>query len=663
MTKFDNFTSSSHRHSTNNDAVSHKADEALPDVPNGPASRLVRTLRSIRSAIKSRGGIGATFSYCRGIVRREGLAGLHARLLRVTADQTLDELYVEWISRYDTVDDPARDAIRKAVEELPAKPLLSLVVPTYQTPERYLREMVDSVRAQLYPHWQLCIADDASSDPSVRRVLEEYAALDSRINFVVRSANGHISEASNSALALAKGDFVGLLDHDDTLPEHALYVVARYIGKHPHARLFYSDEDKLLPDGTRSTPYFKCDWNPELILGQNMFSHFGVYETALLHEVGGFRKGFEGSQDHDLILRCIERAGHESVVHIPHVLYHWRVIAGSTATSIDEKPYALQASIKAVSQHLHRLGIDATVAPAFAGTHMLRVKYPRPTEPPLVSIIIPTRDGVKLLRQCVNSLFAKTTYPAFEILIVDNDSVEPETHAYFTKLVRCDNVRIIRDERPFNFSALNNVAARQARGNYLCLLNNDIEVISPDWLDEMMSHAVRPENGAVGAALWYPDETLQHGGVLVGVADLAGHMHHRLWRGNAGYFGRGALAQNVTAVTAACLVVRKSLFEAVGGFNEELAVAFNDVDFCLRLRRTGYRNVYTPFAQLYHHESATRGTDLHAEARVRFEHEINLMKRIWNDDLLVDPFYNPNLASCDSPLFTPAFPPRIGQFD
>jgi O-antigen biosynthesis protein len=663
MTQPNDSAASRNVRQTHDDSAGVEPNSTTGGSPHAPLSRLLRIVRGVRSIIAARGGIGATYSYCKSIVQREGLSGLRNRLSRVTADQTPDELYSDWIARYDSIDESIRATIRQSIDVLPARPLISLVVPTYQTPEPYLRAMIDSVRAQIYPHWELCIADDASPDPTVRRVLEEYAALDERIRFVVRTDNGHISAASNSALELVHGEYVALLDHDDTLPEHALYVVARYIGSHPQAKLFYSDEDKLMPDGSRSTPYFKCDWNPELILGQNMFSHFGVYQTALLREVGGFRIGLEGSQDHDLILRCVERAGHASVVHIPHVLYHWRVIPGSTATRVEEKPYALQASIEAVSQHLHRRGIEAEVAPAFAGTHMLRVKYPAPDVPPLVSIIIPTRDGMTLLRQCIDSVFGKTTYPAFEIIIVDNGSVEPATFAYFEELLQRGNVRVLRDERPFNFSALNNLAAAEARGTYLCLLNNDIEVISPDWLDEMMSHAVRPENGAIGASLWYPDDTLQHGGVLVGIADLAGHMHHRLWKGNAGYFGRGALTQNVSAVTAACLVVRKSLYDEVGGFNEALAVAFNDVDFCLRVRNAGYRNVYTPFARLYHHESATRGTDVRPEVRARFESEIELMKRTWGSDIRLDPFYNPNLASHDAPLFTPAFPPRIGQLD
>jgi O-antigen biosynthesis protein len=481
---------------------------------------------------------------------------------------------------------------------------------------------------------------------------------------VVRPENGHISEASNSALELVRGEYVALLDHDDILPEHALFMVARYINLHPRGRLFYSDEDKLTVEGVRTAPYFKPDWNPHLILSQNIFSHLGVYETALMREAGGFRKGLEGSQDHDLTLRCLELAGDDSVVHIPHILYHWRIMPGSTAQSGSEKPYAHTSRVRAVEEHLRRSGIRAVVEEPFGNAGQLRVRYAVPTPAPKVSIIIPTRDGLALLRQCIDSVRRKSTYPNYEIIIVDNGSAKPETLDYFKQIATSPNIQIIRDDSPFNFSALNNLAVEQASGDYVCLLNNDIEVITPDWLEEMVGLASQPGTGAVGARLWYPNDTLQHGGVLLGLGGVAGHMHHMLRRWQLGYFGRAVVTQNLSAVTAACLVIRTSIYKEVGGLSEELAVAFNDVDFCLRLLKAGYRNVWTPHAELYHHESATRGSDMDPDKYQRFVGEVRWMEARWPDLIARDPAYNPNLTlKTDVVPFTLAEPPRIGQFE
>ena len=440
-------------------------------------------------------------------------------------------------------------------------------------------------------------------------------------------------------------------------------MVARYVNRYPSARMLYSDEDKLAPGGQRVQPYFKSDWNAALMLGQNMFSHLGVLETALVRQAGGFRPGFEGSQDHDLVLRCAELAGPRTIVHIPHVLYHWRVIAGSTAREVAAKPYARDASLRAVSEHLARCGHDALVEPLSGDSTMLRVIYRVPQPAPLVSIIIPTRDRAELLSRCVDSLRERTHYSNYEILIVDNGSIEPDALELLERYSRYPNVKVLRIDAPFNYSALNNAAAMHAKGSLLCLLNNDIEIESSDWLDILCGYALLPGNGAAGAALWYPDDRLQHGGVLMGVGHLAGHMHHLIPRGDRGYFGRAVLAQYVAAVSAACLVVRKALFDEVGGLDaDHLAVAFNDVDFCLKLRAAGYENVYVPYAELYHHESASRGTDLSGANLERFQLETDFMRQRWPRMLEEDPYYNPNLTKSGGPLFSLAFPPRIGQF-
>ncbi|SAK93871.1 glycosyl transferase family protein [Caballeronia arationis] len=614
-----------------------------------------RSLRALQQAIELRGGVIPALRAGWAVWRREGLAGLRNR---ATRDDTTN--YGAWIERYDTLDDAKREALGAVLQRLQRRPLISVLVPVFNTPEPYLRQMIESVRAQIYPHWELCIADDASTAPHVRAILHEYATTDSRIRVMRRASNGHICAASNDALSLATGQFVALLDHDDVLPEHAFCMVAMYLERFPTARMLYSDEDKLAPNGTRVEPYFKSDWNPTLMLGQNMFSHLGVFETGLLRDVGGFRPGFEGSQDHDLVLRCVERAGDAAVVHVPHILYHWRMTPQSTSARVDVKPYARDASVRAVEEHLARTGFDATVRQLAPDSTMLRVTFAVPQPAPMVSIIVPTRDRAELLERCIESVKTRTRYPAYEIVIVDNGSREQRALDLLARYEQQPDVKVLRIDAPFNYSALNNQAVSQVRGSMLCLLNNDIEVISPDWLDTLVGYAALPQSGAVGAALWYPNDRLQHGGVLLGIGDLAGHLHHMLPRGARGYFGRAVLAQQLSAVSAACLVVRKTLYGEVGGLDaEHLAVAFNDVDFCLKLDAAGYRNLYVPFADLYHHESASRGGDMTLSNAARFAREAAWMRERWGSRVRDDPFYNPNLALSGGAVFSLAFPPRV----
>ena len=610
------------------------------------AAGLVREPHRIKRAAKS----------ALTVYRCGGLEGVRQRLFTSSHGGTSD--YGTWAAMYDTLTDEDRGAIKRHIDALPVKPKFSLVMPTYNTPPEVLRKAIASVRAQLYPSWELCIADDASTAAGTRGALEAIAGLDDRIKVTFRESNGHISAASNTALAMATGDYVALLDHDDELPEHALYRVALELKAHPEAAILYSDEDKIDGDGARYQPYFKPDFNPDLFLAQNLVSHLGVYRRDLLEQLGGFRLGFEGSQDHDLALRASERVRPDQIRHIPSVLYHWRAIEGSVATTTEAKPYALDAARRAIREHLGRQGIEAEVVEGPGGVGH-RVLFPLPATPPLVSVVVPTRDRLDLLRTCVDGLIGKTDYTNWELLIVDNGSQLQETLDWLAELVQREpRARVIRDDGAFNFSRLNNRAAVEARGELLLLLNNDVEPIDPAWMTEMVRHAVRPHVGIVGAKLYYPDDTVQHAGVVLGLGGIAGHVHRGLFRDDPGYFGRAGVVQDMTAVTAACLMVRKSIYDEVGGLDEEnLAVAFNDIDFCLRVRENGHRILWTPYATLYHYESVSRGNDMDPDKIDRFKREIAYMNERWNDIIASDPNYNLNLA-IDMHVPSLAFPPR-----
>jgi glycosyltransferase involved in cell wall biosynthesis len=566
--------------------------------------------------------------------------------------------YPKWVLDYDTLTEKMRATMRENISSFSSRPLVSVVMPVYNPNPLWLVEVIESVRNQIYPNWELCIADDLSSDKSIRPILERYAKENSRIKVIFREKNGHISNASNSALELSKGEWIALLDHDDLLPEHALYWVADAINKHPEIRMIYSDEDKINEKGTRFGPYFKCDWNEDLFYSHNMFSHLGVYHAQLIRKVGGFRIGLEGSQDYDLALRCIEHIEPSQIHHIPRVLYHWRLHAESTASSSEAKPYAMIAGERAITEHLARKGVNAKAELIVYG---YRVRYSLPETLPLVSLIIPTRNGLKLLKQCVESILSKTTYSSYEILIVDNGSDDIATLNYLKKVTLNSKVRVIRDDQPFNYSALNNAAVKLAHGEIIGLVNNDIEVISPDWLSEMVSHALRPNVGAVGAKLFYPNDTVQHAGVLLDVTGVAAHAHKNLPKQGHGYFSRANLIQSFSAVTAACLVIKKSTYEFIGGLNEvDLKIAFNDVDFCIRLCKAGYKNIWTPYAELYHHESATRGYEDSPEKRERFAKEVAYMEK--NNLSKPDPAYSLNLT-LDNDDFSLAWPPRVEQLN
>ncbi len=610
-----------------------------------------------------------------------------ARVLKRTANDAPPppNTYAAWVAAYDSLTPEGADRIRAKLAQITRRPLISVLMPTYNTPEKWLVAAIESVRRQLYENWELCIADDASKQPHVRKILDRYQKKDPRIKVVVRETNGHISAASNSALALAHGEFIALLDHDDEIRPHALACVALELDAHPNADLLYSDEDKIDENGHRYDHYFKPDWNPDLFNVQNYISHLGVYRTLLVREVGGFRVGYEGSQDWDLAMRVIERTAPDRIRHIPKILYHWRSVPGSTAMLIGAKNYATSAAEKVISEHFYRTGVTATLSPT-KGSYW-RVHYPIPDPAPRVTLIIPTRNRLNVLQPCIESLLTHTTYPNFEILIVDNDSDDPATLEYLAEIshrkskienppsppaARSDavtenappgpapaaRVRVVRFPGEFNYSALNNFGVDHTDAPLVGLLNNDLEVIHGDWLAEMVSHALRPEIGCVGAKLYYPDDRIQHAGVILGIGGVAAHAWQTHPRGAAGQAHRNLLQQNLSAVTAACLVIRRELYVQVGGLNaDQLKVAFNDVDFCLKVRAAGFRHLWTPYAELYHHESASRGKEDTLEKRDRFRTEVEYMRATWDGLLDSDPSYNPNLTLTIND-FTLALPPR-----
>ena len=551
--------------------------------------------------------------------------------------------YQSWIQRNDT---RTEDDFKRMQHEIGAflhQPLVSILMPVYNVDSKWLILAIDSVRDQVYENWELCISDDASPNPDIRSVLEKYMQLDERIKVVFRERNGHISENSNSALALASGEWLALMDHDDVLPNHALYEVVKAIHKSPDAALIYSDEDKIDEKGRRFMPHFKSDFNLDLLYGQNYISHLGVYRTDIAKAIGGFRKGLEGSQDYDFLLRYLLKIDPSQIIHIPKVLYHWRAIEGSTALSSGEKSYTTEAGVKALQNYFAQLHADVSVGRGKAD-NLYRVQW-NLTYEPLVSLIIPTKNGYEVTKQAIDSILNKTTYAHYEILLVDNNSDDPKALAYFDELSQHEKITVLRYPHPFNYSAINNFAVQHARGEVLGLINNDVEVIDGGWLTEMVSQAMRPDIGCVGAMLYYPNDTIQHAGVVIGINGVAGHSHKHYPKSHLGYFSRLFVAQDLLAVTAACLLLRKTTFDEVGGLNErDLTVAFNDVDLCLKVHKAGYRNLWTPYAELYHHESISRGREDNPEKIARFKREVDYMLNTWHTNTLFDPYYNPNLT-------------------
>ncbi len=594
--------------------------------------RLVHFLKKIRPYNIVKG-----LRYLKHFGPKEFLVRLQERM------EPEDIPYGPWYEHYR----PSKEELaRQEKRNWKEKTLFSIVVPVYRTPETFLREMADSVLAQTYPFWELCIVNADPQDEAVSRVLAEYAEKDERIRVRDLEKNAGIAENTNEGIRMAGGEWICFLDHDDVLSPAALWKFAEHLEKHPETDLLYSDEDKIAGStGEHFQPHLKPDFNPDLLRSNNYICHFLAIRRSLLEKTGLLDSRYDGAQDYDLILRCSEKA--HRVGHVPEILYHWRTHEASTADNPVSKMYAYEAGAGAIRAHLSRCGLKGTVElkkdPGF-----YRVIYPVSGEP-LVSIIIPNRDEAETLRKCISSVREKSTYRRYEILIIENNSVQAETFELYRELAKLENVRILRWKKEFNYSAINNFAAARAKGEYLLFLNNDTEVITPGWIEEMLGTCQRPDTGAVGVCLYYPDDTIQHAGVVIGIGarsgGVAGSMFAGMKRRFSGYMHKARLMQDLSAVTAACMLVKRSVFEAAGGFDEKLAVAFNDVDLCLRIREAGYLIVYDPYAELYHYESKSRGSEDTKEKVRRFQGELEHMRSRHTDILRHgDPYYNKNLS-------------------
>ncbi len=551
--------------------------------------------------------------------------------------QADDVDYKEWYENHRVLEKDLEE--QKSVHFL-KEPLISIIVPIYNTPITFLRQMIDSVQQQSYAKWELCIGNASPEKQEIRQVLEEYKS-DKRIKEIAILENKGIAENTNKAMTISEGEFIGLLDHDDLLAPNALYEVVKALNENNLAEVVYTDEDKVTADlEEHFRPHFKPDFNLDLLRSNNYICHFFVASRDLIKRVGGFRPEFNGAQDYDLILRCTEQA--KQIVHIPKILYHWRVHKASTADNPASKMYAFDAGKRAIEEHLVRCRTKGTVQHT-KDLGFYRVKYEVCGEP-LVSIIIPNKDQSEALKKCLDSIREKTSYRNYEIIIVENNSEEPETFAFYKKIAG-EKIKVVTWEGEFNYSAINNFGVRHARGDYLLLLNNDVEIINGDWLTEMLSHCQRKEVGIVGAKLYYPDNTIQHAGIIIGIGGVAGSVFVGLPRAFSGYLHKASIQLDLSAVTAACMLVKRSVFEQVGGLEEKLKVAFNDVDFCLRVREKGYLVVYDPYAELYHYESKTRGAEDTKEKIRRFQTEIEYMRSHWIGLLKKgDPYYNCNLS-------------------
>lgn len=566
--------------------------------------------------------------------------------------------YQAWVAQYEQIPSDGAYRVTQTMEVTSEWPTFSVIMPVFNPQLSWLWEAVESVRNQWYPRWNLIIVDDASTAQraELKSQLDRIAATDPRIHISYRDVNGHISRATNDGLENSSDEWVTFIDQDDRLAPHALWCFAEALRKTPQARVLYSDEDKITEHGSRLEPHFKPDWNPDLLLSYNYICHLVAYRREHVLSVGGFRPGLEGAQDYDLALRITEQCAPSEIQHIPRILYHWRVHSRSTSKNVGAKPYALLAGRQALQDALQRRGIPGSVR--IDSDRAYQVCYDTSGNEPHVTLVVPTRNGGRMLQICIDSVISKTEYGHYDIVIIDNGSDQDQTLDVLQEYASHPRCTIVRDPRPFNYAALHNAVVPTVKGEFALLLNDDIEVIEPGWLREMVSVGIQPGVGIVGARLLYPNNTVQHGGVIL-VGGVAGHAHKHVPSAHWGYMMRCRVRQTMSAVTAACLLVRKAVYQEVGGMDELLAVAFNDVAFCLAVGSAGYRIVWTPYAELYHHESATRGHEhVHPEKMARFNREIQYMQATWGKALAYDPALNPNLADSRED-FALARPPRL----
>ena len=548
-----------------------------------------------------------------------------------------EEFYQIWINK----NEPDEEDLEKQKNtKFEIKPKISIIIPMYNTPEKFFQELVDGLIEQTYSNWELCLADGS---PEENEKLEKIYKKDERIKYKFIGENKGISGNTNAALELATGDFIALLDHDDLLPKFSLYEIVKCINKNPDVDFIYTDEDKMDMKGLRrDDPYFKSDFAPDTLRANNFICHFSVFKKELMEELGGFRSEFDGAQDYDIILRMSEKA--KKIIHIPKVLYHWRVHALSTAKSGGTaKPYAYEAGIKAVQAHIDRIGLKGEVVSGNTlGTY--KVNYEIKGNPK-VSIVIPNKDYASTLKVCLKSIKKLTTYENYEIIVVENNSEEQKTFDYYDEINGKDKVKVVKyPEKGFNYSKIINYGVVNSEGEYIIQLNNDTELITPNWIEEMLGFAQREDVGAVGAELFYPDKSIQHAGIIIGIGGVAGHVFRNIPHGMHGYFSKDAMIQNMSAVTAACMMAPRKMYEVVGNMDEKFEVAFNDVDFCLKIREQGKLIVYNPYVQFIHYESKSRGFEDTIEKQKRFQGEIERFKKRWKKILKDgDPYYNINL--------------------
>lgn len=576
--------------------------------------------------------------------KRYGIKGFFQKLAAKVGGSSLslntDRLYKLWIERKEPKEE---ELLKHKNEVFNNSPLISIIVPVYETPLYLLKEMITSVINQTYSNWELCIAEGGSKRQYLKEALKKYADDDKRIKVVFLDNNLGIALNSNEAIKLAGGDYISFLDHDDTLAPFALYEVVKAINENPDLDFIYSDEDNITENGKkRFNPHFKPDFSPDLLRSYNYITHFSIVKKGIIKEIGYFREGFEGSQDYDLILRITEKA--HKIIHIPKILYHWRVSRASAASNSFAKPYTDESSKKALLEHLERIGLKGNVENIPLTSNIYRIRY-ESNDKRLVSIVIPNKDSAQVLNKCIASITTRSTYKNIEIIIVENNSKQNSTFELYNKLSSNKNIRIVEWHGEFNYSKVNNFGVNFSNGELLLFLNNDTEVITPAWLNEMTSYFLRKEVGIVGAKLYFGDGLIQHAGDIIGLYNVAGHSHSRFHKDASGYFNRLKVVQNLSAVTGACLMTSRIVFDEVNGFDEAYPLAFSDVDYCLKVRQKNYLIIFTPNAELYHHESISRGHENTKEKQERFLKEANLFRGKWKEIIATgDPYYSPNLT-------------------